>query len=861
MLLDGHSLAYRAFFALPDTLVTSSGQITNAVYGFTAMLIKMLGDEKPDGVAVCFDRGRPAFRHERYTEYKANRRETPDSFSEQLPLIREVLQTLRVPIIELEGFEADDLLATLAKQAESANDEVVIVSGDRDVLQLVRDCVTVMMTRRGISDIVRYDAAGVKEKYAVTPEQWTDFVALKGETSDNLPGVPGIGDKTAAKLIESYGDIEGVIANADALTPKIRTGVTEMADQIRINKELGHLLEDVPLDIDLSDIRFEPWDDEAVRTLFNSLEFRTLYERLNDLQLITAGSSATIEVANVSPLSAQDAPDEPAGLYWDGSWFALSTREDAASVGKLEEGLSVMKDWLADPTREKFVHDAKPLFRHALEAGTELAGIDCDTLVAAYVLEPGNPAGYPLHDVAQRYLGVALDEEHEQKKGKQATLDLEGDNGDRAARGASAVRSLGPLLTQRLKDRGMWELATTLEFPLIGVLARMEHSGILVDRGYLEELNEDLGSKMHTLEHKIHQHAGEEFNVNSTPQLQRILFEKLDIPKTKKIKTGFSTDQNELAKIAEAHPIIEALIEYREVAKLKTGFTDALLPLISPKSGRIHTTYLQASASTGRLASTNPNMQNIPIRGELGRQIRRAFIAPDGHVLVSADYSQIELRVLAHLSGDEGILEAFASSHDFHAAIASKVYGVDVGDVQSRMRDYAKQFSYGIAYGMSAYGVSQRLGVDTDEAQAFIDAYYAQFPKVRDFLDAQVNQARKEGFTTTMFGRRRYLPELQSSNYRVRAMGERMALNAPIQGSAADIIKRAMIDADNLLIERPELARMLLSVHDELVFEVPEEKVDEASDAIKTVMEAAADLRCSLVVEPHTGKNWSEAHA
>ncbi len=860
MLLDGHSLAYRAFFALPETLVTSSGQITNAVYGFTAMLIKMLGDEKPDGVAVCFDRGRPAFRHERYTEYKANRRETPDAFSEQLPLIREVLQTLRVPIIELEGFEADDLLATLANQAETEGDEVVIVSGDRDVLQLVRDCVTVMMTRRGISDIVRYDADGVKEKYAVTPDQWTDFVALKGETSDNLPGVPGIGDKTAAKLIESYGDIEGVIAHADELTPKIRGGVKEMADQIRINKELGHLLENVPLDIDLSGIRFEPWDDEAVRTLFNSLEFRTLYERLGDLNLVTSGASTTIEVSNVSRLSAKDAPDEPAGVYWDGAWFAFSDAEDRASVGALDEGLSVMKEWLADATKPKFVHDAKPLVRHGLDAGAELDGVVCDTLIASYVLEPGNPGGYPLHDVAERYLGVALDEAKEKKKGtKQATLDLDGDDGERAARGASAVRSLGPLLTQRLKDRGMWELANTLEFPLIGVLARMEHAGVAVDRAYLEELNEDLGSKMHTLEHKIHEHAGEEFNVNSTPQLQRILFEKLDVPKTKKIKTGWSTDQNELAKIEEAHPIVEALIEYREVAKLKTGFTDALLPLISPKTGRIHTTYLQASASTGRLASTNPNMQNIPIRGELGRQIRRAFIAPEGHVLVSADYSQIELRVLAHLSEDPGILEAFASSHDFHASIAAKVYNVAVDEVQSRHRDYAKQFSYGIAYGMSAYGVSQRLGIDTDEAQEFIDAYYAQFPKVRDFLDAQVNQARKEGFTTTMFGRRRYLPELQSSNYRVRAMGERMALNAPIQGSAADIIKKAMIDADR---EVPsQLGRMLLSVHDELVFEVPEERADEAADAVKRVMEAATELRCGLVVEPHTGKNWSDAHA
>ncbi len=859
MILDGHSLAYRAFFALPDTLVTSSGQVTNAVYGFTSMLIKMMADEKPDGVAVAFDRGRPAFRYERYSEYKANRRETPDQFSEQLPLIREVLQMLRVPIIELEGFEADDLLATLAKQAVTDRDEVVIVSGDRDVLQLVRDCVTVMMTRRGITDIVRFDAEAVHEKYGVTPEQWIDFVALKGESSDNLPGVPGVGDKTAAKMIQSYGDIEGVIANADKLTPKVSAGVTEMADQIRINKELGFLLTDVPLDIDLADIANEPWDDEAVRTLFNSLEFKTLYERLKDLDLITHTEGTTIDVSNVVPLEGAETPDAAAGLYWDGSWLAFASREDAAAVGKLEEGISILKAWLSDPDKPKYVHDTKPLLRHVLEAGGELDGVTIDTLLGAYLLDPGNPGGYSLHDVAYKYLGVALDEEKEAKKGKQATLDLDGDTGERAARGASAIWSLGPLLTDRLKERGMWDLATSLEFPLTAVLARMEHSGILVDRDYLEELNEDLGSKMHTFEHKVHQLAGEEFNVNSTPQLQRILFEQLNLPKTKKIKTGWSTDQNELAKIADAHPIVETLIEYREVAKLKTGFTDALLPLINPKTGRIHTTYLQASASTGRLASTNPNMQNIPIRGELGRQIRRAFISPDAHVLISADYSQIELRVLAHLSGDEGILEAFASSHDFHAAIASKVYGVPVGDVQSRMRDYAKQFSYGIAYGMSAFGVSQRLGVDAEEAQAFIDAYYAQFPKVRDFLDAQVNQARKEGFTTTMFGRRRYLPELGSGNYRVRAMGERMALNAPIQGSAADIIKKAMIDADREIA--PDLATMLLSVHDELVFEVPEDRADEAAKAIKTVMEATTELRCGLVVEPHTGKNWSDAHA
>jgi DNA polymerase-1 len=570
-----------------------------------------------------------------------------------------------------------------------------------------------------------------------------------------------------------------------------------------------------------------------------------------------------LEVGRIDKLVAGEEPTTEAGVSWDASWLALCTEEGCASVAPLEEAISTFKEWLASGDRPKYAHDAKPLFRRMLEADSSLEGLAVDTQIAAYLIEPGLPGGYALADVAQRYLGVSLEEAPHKpaKRGKQAALDLEPETPDRVATSAAAVRALAPVLEERLRGRGMWELATELEFPLIGVLARMEHAGILVDREYLEELNEDLGGKMRALEHKIHQRAGEEFNVNSTPQLQRILFEQLDIPKTKKIKTGWSTDHAELLKIRESHPIVEELIEYREVAKLKTGFTDALLPLIDGKTGRIHTTYLQASAATGRLASTNPNMQNIPIRGDLGRQIRRAFIAPEGQVVVSADYSQIELRVLAHLSEDEGILEAFASQHDFHAVIAARIYGVEVGDVQSRMRDYAKQFSFGIAYGMSAFGVSQRLGIDGEEAQAFIDAYNAQFPKVLEFLDRQVQQARVEGFTTTMFGRRRYLPELGSSNFRVRAMGERMALNAPIQGSAADIIKRAMIAVDEKLVESPELGSMLLTVHDELVFEVPEDRVEEATEVIREQMEGAADLKCVLAVEVHTGRDWAAAHA
>jgi DNA polymerase I len=863
ILLDGHSLAFRAFFALPDTLVTSSGQITNAVYGFTAMLIKLLADERPDAVVVCFDRGAPQFRLDRYAEYKAGRAETPDTFRQQLPLIREVLASLRIPMVELEGYEADDLLATLTKYFKQERNEVVIVTGDRDILQLVGEGVSVIMTRRGISDVIRYDNATVLERYGVTPEQWTDFVALKGESSDNLPGVPGVGDKTAAQLVNKYGDIEHVIAHADELTPKLRDAIKERAHQVRINKELGRLLDDVPLAIDAADLRLEPWDEEEVRKLFTSLEFRTLHERLKELKLHASAAPPVLELKTISELRSETdlRPGEAVALAWSAEWLALCDEPGEARILPFSSGMQRLEGFLNDPNRQKIAHDAKPLYRSALAAGTEIQGLYCDTKIAAYLLEPGSAPGYTVRDTVSRYLKISIDEAPpELQAGEQACLTLGEDDKRRVSREAVAVRAVAPALEEQLSNQGIWELATTLEFPLVKVLARMEHNGILVDRGYLEKLNSEFGRKMATLEDTIQRLADENFKVNSQPQLQRILFEKLGLPKTRKIKTGYSTDAAELEKITGAHPIIASLLEYREVSKLKTGFTEMLLELIDARTNRIHTTYEQTTAATGRLSSTAPNLQNIPIRGEMGRQIRRAFIAPPDHVLLSADYSQIELRVLAHLSQDEAFLQAFAQGHDFHATIAGKVYGVALNAVTPEMRNHVKQFSYGIAYGMSAFGVSQRLGVEMDEAGSFIEAYYAQFPKVREFLTAQVEKAKIDGFTTTMFGRRRYLPELGSSNYRLRALGERMALNAPIQGSAADIIKQAMISVDDAL-QREPVAKMLLTVHDELVFEVPASKLAQAQRLIEEKMTQAVKLQCGLAVEVHTGTNWAEAHA
>ena len=862
LLLDGHSLAFRAFFALPETLVTSSGQVTNAVYGFTAMLIKLLADERPQGVVVCFDKGVPQFRVDRYAEYKAGRAATPDLFKQQLPLIREVLESLRVPTAELEGYEADDLLATLTRRCKEEGLEVILVTGDRDILQLVSAGVSVIMTRRGISDVIRYDAPTVLERYGVTPEKWTDFVALKGETSDNLPGVPGIGDKTAAQLINKYGDIEGVIAHADELTPKLRGAIKERADQVRINKELGRLLDDVRLDLDPAKLRLEPWDDEAVRALFVSLEFRTLHERLKEIKFHAAAAAPALEVVSITEFTSEEElrQGETVALAWNEKWLALSDEPGAARILPFDDAMRRLAECLKDPHWRKIAHDAKALCRAALSAGNEIEGLYCDTKIAVYLLEPGSSSGYTVRDMIGRYLGVSIDVGNEPQSGEQVTLSFDKDEQQGVCREAVAIRAVAPVVEEQLRSQGTWELATSLEFPLVNVLARMEHTGILVDRDYLQKLNAEFGEKMTTQERVIQELAGEEFNVNSNLQLQRILFEKLALPKTRKIKTGYSTDAGELEKLAGNHPIIASLLEYREVAKLKNGFTEMLLALIEPKNHRIHTTYEQTTAATGRLSSTAPNLQNIPIRGDTGRQIRRAFIAPPGHVLLSADYSQIELRVLAHLSEDETFCQAFAQGHDFHATIAAKVYGVGLSDVTSAMRNQVKQFSYGIAYGMSTYGVSQRLGVEMDEAANFVETYYAQFPKVREFLASQVEKAKIDGFTTTMFGRRRYLPELLSSNFRLRILGERMALNAPIQGSAADILKKAMIDVDAALRKEP-VAKMLLTVHDELVFEVPTQKLERARELIESKMTQAADLRCGLAVEVHTGANWAEAHA
>jgi DNA polymerase I len=863
-LLDGHSLSYRAFFALPPTLATSTGQVTNAVYGFTSMLIKLLAEEHPDYLLVAFDKGKPTARLEMYAEYKAGRAETPDEFRQQLPLILEVLETLRVPIVSIDETEADDVIATLATQAVERGLEAVVVTADRDFFQLVRPGIRVMFNRKGISDIVWYDEQAVQERFGLPPAKYLDYVALKGDPSDNIPGIPGVGEKTASRLIQDFGTIEEVVANAETLTPKLRAAVLESKDNLVRNKEVARLQTDLDVSLEPGDAVVGDWDEDAVRRLFNSLEFRTLLQRLEEIGV--SKPAPDVAQLDLREASASDLPDLLKGeaprsviLVSDdrgARGLALSPGGGQAQYIPIGDRVpEAVRAWLADPARPKWVHDAKDLQAKAFRLGLEVEGVAFDTMLAAYVLDPAD-ASYSLGALSQRYLGSDLVTGTEEPK-EQGQLAI-GETWETAAREAAAVALLAPTLKERAERAGVRALLDDVELPLARVLAGMQAAGIALDVDYLRGMSDEVGDRMATLEAEIYKHAGEEFNLNSPPQLRVILYEKLRLTPSKRTKTGYSTDADTLEKLRDHHPIVDALLRYREMAKLKSTYLDALPPLVSPETGRVHTTFNQVAASTGRLSSVNPNLQNIPVRGDLGRQIRKAFVPGSlEQVLLVADYSQIELRVLAHLSEDEALSEAFASDADIHAATAGKVFGLPPDQIDAELRRRAKVVNYGLAYGMNAYGLATRLGIPPDEAQAFIDAYFAGFPRVREFLDRQVGMATAEGFTATILGRRRYLPELQSPNPRIRDLGRRMALNAPIQGSAADIIKLAMIRVDAALEVLP--ATMLLTVHDELVFEVDEESVEKVAQAVRSEMESAYELTVPLRADIGWGSNWAEA--
>jgi DNA polymerase I len=894
LLLDGHSLAYRAFFALPaENFSTTTGQPTNAVYGFTAMLINVLRDEQPTHIAVAFDRSEPTFRHEQYVEYKANRRETPADFRGQLSLIFEVLDALGIPRLSAAGYEADDIIATLATQAEADGMSVLIVTGDRDALQLVNDKITVLMTRRGISDMTRFTPEAVSEKYSLTPAQYPDFAALRGDPSDNLPSIPGVGEKTAARWVAEFGSLAQLVDRVQEVKGKTGDSLREhLADVLR-NRQLTELARDVPVAAAPLDLAPVPWDREQIHQLFDTLQFRVLRDRLY----------TTFPNGINGPATAPDAPRSPgqgfdvdltrlgpggvsawlsehsgsgrSGLAASGSWgrgtgvldgLALAAPDGAVAfidpTALTEHDDQALAAWLADPAVTKALHDAKgPM--HALAArGLELRGLTSDTALAAYLALPGQHS-FDLADLSLRYLNRELRQGGSSGTG-QLALELS-DDGDEGAAAALAQRAvataeLADALDADLASRGATTLLADVELPLVGVLAEMEQAGIAADADHFIDMSASLGGEVKAAEQGAFAATGHEFNLGSPKQLQEVLFTELGLPKTKRIKTGYTTDSEALTGLLAqtGHPVLEHLLRYRDVAKLKS-IVDSLIPMAG-QDGRIHTTYNQMIAATGRLSSTDPNLQNIPIRTEEGRRIRQGFVVGAGYeALLTADYSQIELRIMAHLSGDQALAAAFGSGHDFHAATASSVFGVQPGEVTGDLRSKIKAMNYGLAYGLSVYGLSQQLHVTPDEARAFMDEYFQQFGGVRDYLRDIVAQARKDGYTQTIMGRRRYLPDLTSDNRQRREMAERMALNAPIQGSAADIIKVAMLAVHREIGQRGLRSRMLLQVHDELLFELAPGELDELRELVRGQMCRAFELSIPLEVSMGTGRSWADA--
>jgi DNA polymerase-1 len=852
-LIDGNSIAYRAFYALPDDLATKSGQITNAVFGFTRMLIRLLKDHHPDGVAVAWDVSRQTFRTEQYPEYKAQREKAPDHFRSQLPLIDEVLQALQINQLRLEGYEADDIIASLTRQAVADGWEVLIVTGDRDAFQLVGGPVKVVYTRRGISDTVDADAAYVEDKYGISPSQYVEYASLRGDNSDNLPGVPGVGEKTASRLIAEHGSIDGVYRAIGDMTPKLRENLAASRQQVFLNKDLMQLVDDLDMGHATSEFGTKEWDRETVKDLFNSLEFHSMWNDLEQALPSTGGATEVIDVETDLITSADrittlsKAGSLVLGLASDGSepyGLAVSTAPGEAVVVPFESADPIL-DGISSGSIGITGHDIKGLARVLLDHGHDLARPEMDTALAGYILDPSQRT-YDLREMAERMLGVELVSPDEDDTSGMLPFDS-GPDLDMEGRRVDATRRLAERLDEEMTERGERGLFEEFELPLVPVLARMEHAGIGVDRPYLEDLGADLRTRLAKLEAEIHEIAGGPFNVNSTDQLRTILFERLGLPVAKKTSTGKpSTDASVLKKLD--HPLVTALLEYRELEKLRSTYVDGYLPLIDP-DGRIRTRFNQMAATTGRLSSDSPNLQNIPVRSESGMTIRRAFIAGSGNEFLVADYSQIELRVLAHMSGDPFLVDAFRQGLDIHTATAARVWDVDAGSVTTEQRRTAKMINFGLLYGMEAFGLADRLGISRDEAKEHIDAYFAQFVQVKEFMSSVVTRARNEGYTTTLFGRRRHLPELKSDNFRIRQMGERMALNAPVQGTAADIIKKAMIVLDSRLREEKMASTLLLQIHDELILEVPDDESVAAEKMVVEIMEGVTGLDVPLKVD------------
>ncbi|MHA4850341.1 MULTISPECIES: DNA polymerase I [unclassified Rhodococcus (in: high G+C Gram-positive bacteria)] len=885
MLLDGHSLAFRAFYALPaENFKTHSGQVTNAVYGFTSMLINLLRDEQPTHVGAAFDVSRQTFRAEKFPDYKANRSKAPDEFKGQVEITKDVLGALGIPVMAEEGFEADDIIATLTTQAEALGYRVLVVTGDRDSLQLVSDGVTVLYPKKGVSDLTRFTPAAVEEKYGLTPAQYPDFAALRGDPSDNLPGIPGVGEKTATKWIREYGDLVGLVDNVDQVRGKVGDALRANLPNVLLNRELTEMVRDVPLPYTPDQLILAQWDREKIHALFDDLEFKVLRDRLfATLAPVEAEAEEGFEVrggalepgAVADWLAAHASSGARSGVSVVGTRtpyggdvtaiaIAAADGEGAyiTTVGATPEDEKALGSWLADAEQPKALHEAKWAM-HALRGrGWVLGGLTSDTALAAYLVRPGQRT-FNLDDLSLRYLRREL--RVEETGQEQLSLLDDADQVDAEAAeaeilSARAVLDLAAALDTELADIESTALLSEMELPLLEVLANIEAAGIAVDCEHLNDLQSRFAAEVSQAAEAAYGVIGKQINLGSPKQLQVVLFDELEMPKTKKTKTGYTTDAEALQSLFEktSHPFLEHLLAHRDATRLKVT-VDGLLKTVA-EDGRIHTTFNQTVAATGRLSSTEPNLQNIPVRNDAGRQIRDGFVVGEGFdTLLTADYSQIEMRIMAHVSGDEGLIEAFNTGEDLHSFVGARAFGVPIEEVTPELRRRVKAMSYGLAYGLSAFGLAAQLKISTEEAKSQMEAYFARFGGVRDYLHAVVEQARKDGFTSTLYGRRRYLPDLTSDNRQRREVAERAALNAPIQGTAADIIKVAMINVQRSLREAGLKSRMLLQVHDELVLEVVETEREQVEQLVRDNMSSAIELSVPLDVSVGTGRSWDAA--
>ena len=881
MVLDGHSMAFRAFYALPvENFTTSTGQHTNAVHGFVAMLINLLRNEKPTHVAVAWDLAGGTFRTTEYSEYKAGRAAIPPEFPGQIDLIKEVLDALRIVHLSKENYEADDILATLSTRATTEGFKTLLVSGDRDAMQLVNDQVTVLYPRKGVSDLARMTPEAVEEKYLVPPARYPELAALVGESADHLLGVPGVGPKTAVKWLTAYDGLENLIRQADTVKGKAGQSFRDHLDDVIRNRKLNALVRDLDLDLTLAELARHPWDPKATRAVFDTLEFRTLWDRVRALATESDADGVdevddTLEISGtvLEPRTLNDWLSTTAGRIGvdvTGSWGSGSGDVEAVALGGVDgnavwfdaaelspEDEDVFAAWLADKDRPKVMHSAKGPVEALAERGWEVAGLTCDTELASYLLHPDRRA-HKFDDAVRTHLNVALGEAEENSD--QAMLDFGEDHFAESMERAVAVTRLADVMEKEVEARGGAELLHDVEMGVQRCLISMERAGIAVDTDIFEGLRSEFDERVTRAQEAAWEAAGEKINLSSPKQLQGVLFDKLDMPKTRRTKSGYTTDADALAGLYETteHPFLAHLLEHRDAIKLRQT-VDGLLKEIRD-DGRVHTTYMQTVAVTGRLSSKDPNLQNIPMRTEEGRRIREGFVVGEGYEsLLSADYSQIEMRIMAHVSGDQSLIDAFQSGQDFHTVTASHVFGVAPEDVSVAQRSKIKAMNYGLAYGLSAYGLSNQLKVSVGEAKELMADYFSRFGKVHEYLEEVVDQARRQGYTETLLGRRRYLPDLTSTNRQRRDMAERAALNAPIQGSAADLIKLAMLATDQKLAEAALTSRVLLQVHDELILEVAKGEEERVREIVTNAMGHAMDLSVPLTVSIGVGRSWFDA--